>query len=203
MVPYETVRYSVAVEVDGKIRNDMAQSSAVGRKAIEPGPTAKTVARNMQRFRMMRGLTLAELSTRISAIGRDLSANTLSAIELMNRRADVDDLVSIAAALNVSPAVLLMPHVVDDSHLPGGSDSPEDSYVETSAERPVVIETDPAGEQIVTVKPEHTAAQVWYWLTAESPLDAPVLDDERDDVAVEMWRRETVPQWAYRARTHG
>lgn len=176
----------------------------MGRKAIELGATATTVARNVQRFRMMRGLTLGELSARVTAVGRPMSANTLSTLELLNRRADVDDLVALASALDVSPAALLMPHIVDASHLPGGSDAPQDVYPETSAEPAAVVETDPAtGEQIVTAAPVHTAQQYWHWLIADSPLDAPTDDDERDDFAVESWRREQVPTWAYRKRMGG
>lgn len=143
-------------------------------RPLELGPTGRIVATNLARFRGLRGLRLAGLSERMTAVGRSMSVTTLSAIENGDRRCDVDDLVAIAAALNVSPAAMLMPPVTDPYDAAGATVSPLGA-------------------------PE--AGPLWDWLTAQAPLDAPLLDEERDDVAAEMWRREQVPQWSYRTRT--
>lgn len=158
----------------------MAQSPTMGRKAIELGHTARTVASNVTRFRGLRGYTLADLSARMTDVGRPLTVNTLSALENGTRRADVDDLVALAAALNVSPAALLMPPVSE-------LDTPDPS------EQPVPTS---AGNGV-------EAGALWLWLTADSPLDAPQILERRDEVAVEVWRRDQVPPWAYRTRTGG
>ncbi|MBV0917258.1 helix-turn-helix transcriptional regulator [Mycobacteroides chelonae] len=155
----------------------------MGRKAIEMGPTGRTVGMNIALFRVKRGLKLAQLSERMTEVGRPMTGNTLSAIENLTRRADVDDLVAVAAALGVSPAALLMPQVADDE------DGGIAWRVATSAE------PDPVDDDgVATV----LSGQFWSWLTAEAPLDAPLFHDTgRDEYAVEEWRRGQVPKFAY------
>ena len=148
----------------------------MGTRAITLGPTGRTVAANIASYRALRGLRLADLSDRMTTSGRPLSVVSLSAIENGERRADVDDLVALAAALDISPAALLMP----------ASSKPSD---------PAPATVHPEGD----TNPD--AAQLWGWLTAQSPLDAPLLMAERDEVAIEMWRREQVPVWDRRPRT--
>lgn len=157
----------------------------MGRKAIELGHTGYTVASNIALFRVKRGLKLAQLSERMTEVGRPMTGNTLSSIENLTRRADVDDLVAIAAALGVSPAALLMPQVDDD----------EDGGIAWLI--PTSAEPDPGEEGVATV----LAGQFWSWLTAEAPLDAPLFPDTgRDEFAVEAWRREQVPPFAHRMK---
>jgi transcriptional regulator with XRE-family HTH domain len=57
--------------------------------------------------RIERDLPQRELAARVTALGRPMSNTMLSRIELAKRRCDIDDLVAIAAALQVSPAALL------------------------------------------------------------------------------------------------
>ncbi|MBF9327957.1 MULTISPECIES: helix-turn-helix domain-containing protein [Mycobacteroides] len=157
----------------------------MGRKAIELGPTGRTVAMNIGLFRVKRGWKLSQLSERMTAVGRPMTGNTLSSIENHTRRADVDDLVAIAAALDVSPASLMMPPTEDDED--GGSTW----LIHTSAE------PDPGEEGVATIQ----SGQFWDWLTADAPLDAPLLPDTgRDEFAVEAWRRKQVPPFAYRMK---
>lgn len=85
------------------------------------GSTARTVAANLRRLREARGMSLRTLSAEMQKIGRTLSADAINKIEngrLLDagdvspkqvRRADVDDLVALALALNVSPLTLLLP----------------------------------------------------------------------------------------------
>ncbi|MEB3966254.1 helix-turn-helix transcriptional regulator [Streptomyces kunmingensis] len=84
---------------------------------IEVGPTGRTVAANVKRLREGRGLTLRALSAALKDNGRPLSADALNKIENGDgnqargvRRVDVDDLVALAVALDVSPLALLLPH---------------------------------------------------------------------------------------------
>lgn len=86
----------------------------MGRRAIAMGDTAATVASNIRRLRRAQGMTMGQLSVNLSEAGRPMKANTLSTVENMTRRIDVDDLIAFAVALNVSPAALLMPAYEDD-----------------------------------------------------------------------------------------
>ncbi|MFI1535597.1 helix-turn-helix domain-containing protein [Streptomyces anandii] len=85
------------------------------------GPTARTVAANLRRLREARGMSLRALSTEVGATGHTLSADAINKIEngrqegaRQVRRADTDDLIALALALNVSPLALLLPPVADD-----------------------------------------------------------------------------------------
>lgn len=181
--------------MNGKIGKDMAELRVVGRKAIELGPTAETVARNVKRFRTsLRGWTLGELSERMTDVGRPMTGNTLSAIETQARRIDVDDLIALSAALEVSPAALLMPHITAD-----GTPDPDDPSLMQEMGLVTSAEPEPDEDQAPSV----TAGQYWAWLIADSPLDASLLLDERDEFAIEQWRRNIVPRWAYRMSRGG
>lgn len=119
-----------------------------------------------------------------------MTRNQLSAIETLARRIDVDDLIALAAALEVSPATLLMPHVEP-------ADTPDPTDPSLLPEYPLVTSAEPFKENAPAGV---DAGRYWLWLIAESPLDEPYVLGERDEFAVEAWRRETVPQWAYRHR---
>ena len=64
-------------------------------------------ARTIEVIRTERGLGQRQLAARCAALGRPLSNTMLSRIELAKRRCDIDDLVAIAEALQVSPLTLL------------------------------------------------------------------------------------------------
>lgn len=72
-------------------------------------PYAAMVAENVRVLRKERGLGLADLSARLAELGRPLSLKVLSKMELGDRGIDVDDLVALAGALDVTPERLLMP----------------------------------------------------------------------------------------------
>lgn len=74
-----------------------------------------------------------------------MAHNTVSEIERGARRVDVDDLMALAAALNVSTATLLMPYTAEDEW--------ETSVVEATAIPDAV-----------------TAQQLWAWLTAKGGI---------------------------------
>ncbi|MBQ0863385.1 MULTISPECIES: helix-turn-helix domain-containing protein [Streptomyces] len=73
------------------------------------GPVGLTVQRNVKRLREEQNLGLAALSRRLDGIGRKIPTLGLSRIESGERRVDADDLVALAAALDVSPVTLMLP----------------------------------------------------------------------------------------------
>jgi transcriptional regulator with XRE-family HTH domain len=73
------------------------------------GTTGKTVAANISRVRKSQQILLQELEERLTKIGHRISFSGLSKIERGERRVDVDDLMAIAVALDVSPLGLLLP----------------------------------------------------------------------------------------------
>jgi transcriptional regulator with XRE-family HTH domain len=85
----------------------------MGTNAVQRGATAETVRANVKRLRGDQNLGLRALSDRLEKIRPSLRHSTIDAIERGARRVDVDDLMALALALNVTPITLLMP-VVDD-----------------------------------------------------------------------------------------
>ncbi|MEV7441994.1 helix-turn-helix domain-containing protein [Streptomyces sp. NPDC091204] len=89
---------------------------------MDLGPTSRAVADNLRRLREARGLSLRALSADLKRRGHSLSADALNKIENGRtpeagteppkhvRRIDVDDLTALAAALDVNPNALLLPH---------------------------------------------------------------------------------------------
>lgn len=114
----------------------------------KPGPIAERIARNVAELRTGRGMTLRELSVRMGEIGRPTLPTGIMKIEDGSRRVDVDDLVALAIALDVSPNRLLLP-----------PEARTDQGVDLTPE--------------VTIPTEEAA---WRWATGEYqpfPLDAP------------------------------
>jgi transcriptional regulator with XRE-family HTH domain len=77
-------------------------------RVIEIGITGSNVADNVLRLRKVRGLTVRTLSARLTEGGRSIPPSGLTRIELRERRVDVDDLVALAAALEVEPSQLML-----------------------------------------------------------------------------------------------
>jgi transcriptional regulator with XRE-family HTH domain len=77
---------------------------------IELGPTGRTVADNVKRVRGHRALNYADLSRKLTELGRPISPLAVRRIEEGDRRVDVDDLLALAVALGVPPNSLLLPH---------------------------------------------------------------------------------------------
>ena len=76
--------------------------------SIERGPTSDRVSENIREIREARGLSLRDLYLRLDDIGRPILPSGLHKIENGERRVDVDDLVAIAIALDVTPTRLLL-----------------------------------------------------------------------------------------------
>lgn len=76
-------------------------------KKIDLGGTGETVKENVKRLRG--GMQYKELSERLSKLGRPIPPLGLRRIEAGERRVDVDDLVALAVAFDVSPLTILLP----------------------------------------------------------------------------------------------
>ncbi|OBC02686.1 helix-turn-helix domain-containing protein [Gordonia sp. 852002-50395_SCH5434458] len=141
-------------------------------KKIEIDDTGRTVSLNVTIHRATRGMTVAELAERVSALGRPLTRQAVSEIEAGRRRVDVDDLVVLAVALGVSPSTLLMPRA--DYH---------DDVV------------------AVTCGGRLPAEDVWRWIVADAPLDHPTGDTTEFEAAAtetDAFRRTARPAWEVR-----
>ncbi|KAA8884206.1 helix-turn-helix domain-containing protein [Nocardia colli] len=73
------------------------------------GPTGIRVGHRLRELRQAHGLTLNSLTTRLAELGRPIDLSALAKIEKGQRRVDVDDLVALGLALDVSPNWLLLP----------------------------------------------------------------------------------------------
>lgn len=80
---------------------------------IERGPTAQRVAANVKTVREARRLSLEALSQRMGELGRPILRTGLAKIESGERRVDVDDLIALAIALQVTPNRLLLSSPVE------------------------------------------------------------------------------------------
>jgi transcriptional regulator with XRE-family HTH domain len=75
----------------------------------ELNATGISVAQTTRFHRERLGMSYSQLSRKLSAVGRSIPSIGLARIEAGNRRVDVDDLMALALALEVSPITLLMP----------------------------------------------------------------------------------------------
>jgi transcriptional regulator with XRE-family HTH domain len=73
------------------------------------GPTTRTVGANVKRIRLEQQITQAELSDRLRENWHPIPTSSIGRIETGDRRVEVDDLVALSIALNVSPLALLLP----------------------------------------------------------------------------------------------
>ncbi|MFF9215514.1 helix-turn-helix domain-containing protein [Streptomyces viridosporus] len=91
-----------------------AQGASRPRRANEVGPTGRAVASRVKDLREASRLTTEALAQRVSDAGQPMRSTTITKIEQAKRRVDVDDLMALAIALNVSPLALLLPVDEDD-----------------------------------------------------------------------------------------
>lgn len=151
----------------------LSQTHLVAKKPVQAGRPTKTVAENLRRLRELKGDSVRGLAARTALRdgGIALAPNAISEIENGLRRVDVDDLMSLSIALDVSPSTLLMPAAGDSND-------------------PVRVDTDDA----------MSAGEVWDWITAAAALrsawvgtdDDPVLDRQ----ARSLWWQRTLPKFA-------
>lgn len=130
----------------------------------EFGPAARIAAQAVKYQRERLGLSYAQLSRKLTLIGRDIPTLGLRRIESAQRRVDVDDLIALAMVFEVSPITLLMPPEADSG---------------TSV---VMSGTCVA----IPVK------QFWNWLNASYPLTGSVMAFY--SAALPQWERDEVEQ---------
>ncbi|WP_109750563.1 helix-turn-helix domain-containing protein [Mycolicibacterium fallax] len=175
----------------------------MAKKPVRAGLPTQAVAENLRRLRHQRRLSVRALSSRTYGFLRPrqldgpppmdepfgIPPNGISEIENGLRRVDVDDLIALAVALDVSPAVLLMPN----PELP-----------------------DENGEGVVYLDPADPldTKHVWNWLTARDSLTTGAMaeganelescdDPDFDYEERELWRRRTLPRFARERRGDG
>lgn len=73
------------------------------------GPAGNNVRRNIRRLREQRGWPYKELSERLTQVGHGIHTVELGWMEAGEHRVNVDDLVALAAALDVGVEELLQP----------------------------------------------------------------------------------------------
>lgn len=113
-----------------------------------PGPTSDRVAENLAGLRKQSRLTLDELAGYLEELGRRMPPDSIRNAEpgaARRRRVDVDDLVALARALDVTPNRLLLPATTD----------PERRIA-------LVAESDLV-----------TELEAWEWAQGRAPLDPP------------------------------
>ncbi|MEV6124883.1 helix-turn-helix transcriptional regulator [Streptomyces sp. NPDC052077] len=88
-------------------------------RALQIGGSGSHVAEAVAAHRQRLGWDQALLARRVTEAGRPMSASVLGKVEAGTRRVDVDDLVALAAALDVPPARLL-PGASDPDPGPSG-----------------------------------------------------------------------------------
>lgn len=80
-----------------------------GRRAVEVGPTGRTVAKRLADLRKVRGYSTRQLATELTAKGRSISPSGITRMEKGERVVTADDLTALAAVFGVSPVSLLLP----------------------------------------------------------------------------------------------
>jgi hypothetical protein len=76
-------------------------------RPVEIGPAGLHAARAIEHIRFVCRLTQHQLAARCTALGRPMTNTALSRTGRARRRCDIDDLVTSAVALIVSPSALL------------------------------------------------------------------------------------------------
>ena len=122
----------------------------VRQRGNEQGPTARDVGLNLKRVRQERSLTQEQVSRRLDGTGHSIGPAAVGKIETGDRRVEVDDLMALAVALDVSPLSLLLPW----------------SWYPDQPQAVTGLHTKP------------TAERIWMWAIGSEPLFADADADE-------------------------
>lgn len=82
-------------------------------KRVPIGPYSRNIAAAVQRIRTQRRMTYTELVQKLADIGHPIPILGIRRIERFERRIDVDDLVALAAVLEVDPWSMTAPPKCD------------------------------------------------------------------------------------------
>ena len=159
---------------------------------VNAGAATEAVAANLARIRNDGRISVRAMAERS---GNRLTPNAVSEIENGRRKVDVDDLVILAIALDVSPATLLMPPAsLTKPVRERGYDNPPNWSPETYTDMDVTLvkEDESKGQPPIT----SDAETVWDWLTAFAPLN---LGGAKLDVP-EWQRNSQREEWQRRIR---
>ena len=135
------------------------------------GLTSRVVGENIARIRARDGLSNREVAERVVALGVPMSTSGISDICRGARSVSVDQLIAIAAALDVGIIALLIPN----STSPTGDSEPASL---------TAVSTD-------------LGWQMLEWLRGEGPLNDWGTDDPQEELARESFRRRSLPPWAW------
>ncbi|MFI1937706.1 helix-turn-helix domain-containing protein [Streptomyces purpureus] len=136
-----------------------------GRRAIEVGPTGKTVATNLGRLRERRGLTTRQLSAALERGGRPIPPSGITRMEKGERVITADDLAALATVFGVSPSALLLPMTdspSDTVEVTGGGSVPAgDAWRWGNGDRPLKLTE---GKERTEMLEHHLYGQPqWLW----------------------------------------
>lgn len=154
---------------------------------VAHGPVSRRVVENVKRLRAERGWSLARLSEALTAAGRPILATGLNRLEAGRRRIDVDDLIGLALALDVSPSTLLLPPTVEgDIELTSAVAVHADvAWSWVRAQGPLDERDDPDGHARLEFQQRALPRPLRAFVALDTPAGRRWLDDEaarkRDD----------------------
>ena len=162
-----------------------------GRRAIEVGPTGRTVAANIARLRERRSLTTRQLSGALERLGRAVPASGITRMEKGERVVTSDELAALAVVFGVSPAALLLPLAgkpEDDVEVTGGGTvQAREAWLWASSLQPLKVT--PGNEQ--TERLEHQLYSLPPWLRSSQKISGwELLSDPRVGRLLEELMRE-------------
>lgn len=139
------------------------------------GPVGRVAIQNIERLRQKRGMSFRDLAAKMAELGRPIGDTVLHRQSQGKRRIDADDLLAFAAALDVNPSALLLPHEADGDDL---------------------VEITPALSVRQWI--------AWAWSDGETPLPekdpGPLAPAELSDSAVAWFRENARPAFTLKGR---
>lgn len=144
-----------------------------GKEKID-GATTAAFRKNHKRIREQRDMTWAQESRFLKSLGWEIPPLALKRIEIGERRVDLDDLMALALALDVSPMELLLPH--DDgetAEITGAGVVPiERARAWLSGQSGLGLEETPGRGLLLERSSDPLSAVIDFSTTAESSVEA-------------------------------